>query len=122
MAKNQKVDNCFFIRFEDVTAQIEQKGGVLTVEKSHKLDFFNLVMKFDLQLNTCDGGTFAVKPAANESLENLAMHISTWDIVFHKFFSLNNDFWRANAEHHRKMAVHGITIPFPIEKVDAAIG
>ncbi len=116
MVANQKNGNCFFIRFEDVTSQIEPKGEVLTVDKSHKSDFFNLVSRFGLQLTTCDGSTFAVKPAENESPENLAMHISTWDIVFHQFFAYNNDFWRANAEHHRKVAAKVITIQFPAEE------
>lgn len=115
MVGTQKIGNRFFIRFEDVSAVVSKRNGVLVVDKNHEFDFFNLVEQFGLNVSTGENGTFAVMPAHNEKTENLEMHISTWDIVFHKFFSYSNDFWRANAEHHRKIAMCGKTIQFPTE-------
>lgn len=113
MVESKMTDRSFMIRFEDVTDEVNFQPNVLIVDKSHRDDFINLALRFELRLYKDKNDNITVRPSLKTRADDLKAHISTWDIMLHKYMSYSNDFKRENAECRRKSIVSGKVIPIP---------
>lgn len=105
---NKMLDNCFSIRFQNVRDIREPRTADLVVNQKGRKEFFELVRRFGLIAIYTENDVWHVKPNPNTNPQDLMQHISTWDIMFHKYMAANNDFKRENETR---------VIPLPIEVI-----
>lgn len=99
---NKMLDNCFSIRFQNVKHHYEPRTADFVVDLKLRKEFFALVEQFNLIAIYAENDVWHVKPAVDTNPNDLNAHISTWDIMLHKYMSAGNDFKRASEEYHRK--------------------
>lgn len=83
---------CFSIRFQNVKDPYEPRTADLVVDEHEKKEFFDLVERFGLMAIYAENDVWHIQPAADTNPQDLAINVSTWDIMFHKYMALSRDF------------------------------
>lgn len=91
---NKMLDNCFSIRFQNVRDIRDPRTADLVVNQEAKKEFFYLVERFGLIAIYAENDVWHVKPNPSTNPQDLMQHISTWDIMLHKYMVANNDYQR----------------------------
>lgn len=102
---NNAANTMFSIRFQRVTDIFEPRTADIVVGEDQKKEFFDLVSRFGLEAIYTANDVWHVKPGEDTDVEALNAHESAWDIMFHKYLALGNEFKHRNAEYHRKKAL-----------------
>lgn len=99
---SEMLSNSFSIRFQSVKALRDPRTANLVVSQEEVKEFFNLVERFGLVATCTENDVWHVTPNPNTDPKELERHMSTWDLMLHKYMSASNEFRRQNEEYLRK--------------------
>ena len=101
---SEMLNNCFSIRFQSVRSICDRRTASLVVNQNEAKEFFNLVEWFGLVATYTENDVRHVTPNPDTDPKDFEDHISTWDMMLHKYISASNQFKRENEEYIRKLA------------------
>lgn len=103
---NKMLDNCFSVRFQNVRDIRDPRTADMVVNQKEKKEFFELVRRFGLIAIYTENDVWHVKPNPNTNPRDLMLHISTWNLMLHKYMAANNDFKRENEASVNPIPIH----------------
>ena len=117
---SEKLNNCFSIRFQSVKETRDPRTASLVVSQMKAKEFFNLVEQFGLVAIYTENDVWHVTPNPDTDPKDMENHVSTWDMMLHKYMSASNQFKRENEEYMRKVMSTPIRIPQDIISLDTS--